>query len=265
MAKLTVKELLSMKGKRPLTQVNVHSVENVSACEAAGIDMIITWERSPIAEFRAAAPETFFTVGLVWGQYPNKNDALRQAFSLIEQGADAIYCPGRLEIVELLASEGIAVHGHVGFVPYKKTWTGGFRSVGKTADEAMQVWQRALDYQNAGAMAIEVELVPVPVAKAISQKLNILTVAMGAGNGCDAQYLFAKDILGSHDGHIPRHAKTYRNHKQKYDDLYADSIEAFSEFHSDVVKGFFPGEEHVLNIDEKHLEDFLTRLDGVDI
>lgn len=262
MAKLTVKELLAFKGKRPLTQVNVHNAQDASACEAAGIEMIITWERSPIPEFRAAAPETFLTVGLVWGQYPHKDDALRQAFSLIEQGADAIYCPGRLEIVEHLASEGIAVHGHVGFVPYKKTWAGGFKAVGKTADEALQIWQRALDYQNAGAMAIEVELVPVPVAKAISEKLEILTVAMGAGNGCDAQYLFAKDILGVNEGHIPRHAKTYRHLKETYDALYKESIAAFSEFRSDVQKGTFPADEHVIKQMNDHQWDiFLNHLE----
>ena len=261
MVKLTVKEILACKGQRKLTQINVHTPQNAAACEAAGIDMIITWERSPISEFRAAAPHTFFTVGMVWSQYPGRDDALRKAFALIEQGADAIYCPGRMEIVELLASEGIPVHGHVGFVPYKKTWAGGFRAVGKTADEAVQVWQKALDYQNAGAMAIEVELVPTPVARAISERVSLLTVAMGAGSGCDAQYLFAKDILGLNEGHIPRHAKTYRNQKEIHDRLYHDSVAAFQEFRKEVSDGQFPTDAHCLSMEKKEWDAFRTMLE----
>ena len=46
MGALTVKELLACKGQRKLTQVNVHKASEAAACEAAGIDMIITWERT---------------------------------------------------------------------------------------------------------------------------------------------------------------------------------------------------------------------------
>ncbi len=257
----TVKELLACKGRRKLTQVNVHEAREAAACEAAGIDMIITWERSPIEEFRAAAPNTFFTVGLVYGTYVNADEAKRAAFKAMERGADAIYCPMSLEVVEALAKEAIPVHGHVGFVPYKKTWSGGFRAVGKTAGEAIEVYRRAKAYEDAGAIAIEVELVPVPVATEITKRLSILTVAMGAGTGCDAQYLFAKDILGYNDGHIPRHAKTYRNHRAEYDRLHQDSIEAFSEFKKETEEGSFPAEGNVLGMADDEYEAFLKGLD----
>ena len=71
MAGLTVKELLALKGVRKLTQVNAHTAQEAAACEAAGIDMIITWERSPIEEFRLAAANTFFTVGLIYMHAPH--------------------------------------------------------------------------------------------------------------------------------------------------------------------------------------------------
>ncbi len=261
MGALTVKELLACKGQRKLTQVNVHVAQEAAACEAAGIDMIITWERSPIPEFRAAAPDTFFTVGLVYGTYVNPDQAKRAAFDAMEKGADAIYCPMSLPVVEALANEAIPVHGHVGFVPYKKTWTGGFKAVGKTASEALEVYKRAKAYQDAGAIAIEVELVPVPVATEITRRLSILTVAMGAGSGCDAQYLFAKDILGYNDGHIPRHAKTYRNHGAEYARLHQDAIAAFGEFKAETEAETFPTSANTLGMNDAEAEAFLNGLE----
>ncbi len=261
--KLTVKDLLGLKGVRPLTQINVHTAREAAACEAAGIDMLITWERSPIPEFRTAAPDTFLTIGLVYGTYVNADEARRAAFSAMEKGADAIYCPMALDIVEALAREAIPVHGHVGFVPYKRTWTGGFKAVGKTGQEALEIYRRAKAYEDAGAIAIEVELVPQQVATEISKRLKILTVAMGAGSGCDAQYLFAKDILGYNDGHIPRHAKTYRDHGAEYDRLHHDAIAAFSEFREDVDSGLFPGTGNVLNMPQAELEAFMAEVDRI--
>lgn len=264
MPALTVKDLLNCKGSRKLTQVNVHKAEEAAACEAAGIDMLITWERSPLEEFRAAAPQTFFTVGLVYGTYANADEAKRGAFAAMERGADAIYCPMSLDVVEELAKEAIPVHGHVGFVPYKKTWTGGFKAVGKKASEAVEVYKRAKAYQDAGAIAIEVELVPVTVATEITRRLSILTVAMGAGSGCDAQYLFAKDILGYNDGHIPRHAKTYRNHAAEYQRLHEDAIAAFSEFKAETEVETFPTAGNVLSMDGQEEEAFLEAMAQID-
>ncbi|MEO1034920.1 MAG: 3-methyl-2-oxobutanoate hydroxymethyltransferase [Pseudomonadota bacterium] len=262
MTRTTVKDLLDLKGKRPLTQVNVHNEGEARACEEAGIDMIITWERSDIPAFRAAAPDIFLTVGLVYGQYVNADEAKRAAFLAMEKGADAVYCPMSLDVVAALANEAIPVHGHVGFVPYKRSWTGGFKAVGKTADDAFAIYERAKAYEDAGAIAIEVELVPQEAAAEISKRLKILTVAMGAGNGCDAQYLFAKDILGYNDGHIPRHAKVYRNHRAEYDRLYADSVAAFGEFHSEVQQGQFPTQKQLLTMKANELDAFRRRLES---
>ena len=224
--------------------------------------MIITWERSDIRAFRAAAEDVFLTVGLVYGQYVNADEAKRAAFAVMEKGADAVYCPMSLEIVEALATEAIPVHGHVGFVPYKNTWTGGFKAVGKTADDALAIYKRAKAYEDAGAIAIEVELVPQEVAAEISTRLRILTVAMGAGTGCDAQYLFAQDILGYNGGHIPRHAKVYRDHAAEYARLYKDSVDAFREFHTEVLEGDFPTQNQLLTMDAVELDDFRSRIDS---
>lgn len=98
--------------------------------------------------------------------------------------------------MERLANEFIPIVGHVGIVPARATWTGGFRAVGRDADTAIRVYEECKAYQQAGAIAVEIEVVPDEVARAISERLDILLWSMGSGGGCDAQYLFAEDILG---------------------------------------------------------------------
>lgn len=256
MTKLTVKELLACKGKRQLTEIYVRTAKEASACEAAGIDMIITSERSNGAEFRAAAPNTFFTIGLVYGDYTSESEVLRGGFKALRNGADAVYCGSSLKFVEALANEGIPVMGHVGFVPYKSTWFGGFKAVGKSATEALQVYQRTMDYQNAGAIGVEIEIVPYKVATEISKRVNILLIGMGSGTGCDAQYLFSTDVLGDNEGHIPRHAKVYRDFKSEYQRLQQESIAAFREFKQDVESGAYPAANHLIEIKDEEFEKF---------
>lgn len=261
MARLTVKDLFAAKGHAKLCQVYVRNAREAEACNQAGIDMIVAWERGEIAAIRQAAPDAFFTAGLVYGAHSSIPAALEAAYTAMAAGVDAVYCPQSLGYVEAFAAEGIPTVGHVGFVPYKSTWFGGFKAVGKTADEALAVYRSAVAYQEAGAIAVEVEIVPAAVAAAVSERLEIVTIGMGAGSGCDAQYLFATDILGDNEGHIPRHAKVYRNHRAELDRLHRDAIEAFGEFKADVASGAYPEPGHSLKIDEVELERFLSQLD----
>ena len=171
------------------------------------------------------SPNTFLTVGLAYGEHINETRILDASFHAIKIGADAIYCPQGLKLVEVIADEGIPVIGHVGFVPYKASIFGGFKAVGKTAKEAIKTLELTKAYQDAGAIGVEIEIVPHKVATYISQNVDILLISMGSGNGCDAQYLFADDILGYNKGHIPRHAKVYCDHKSEYERLFKDKAQ----------------------------------------
>ncbi|MEM8861649.1 MAG: 3-methyl-2-oxobutanoate hydroxymethyltransferase [Chloroflexota bacterium] len=259
--KLTVKDLFELKGKRKLAQVNIRSPKEAAACEAAGVDMIITWERSDIAAVRAAAPDTFLTIGLVWGEYASVTEAMRGAYRAMRLGADAIYCPQSLEYVKAMSQEAIPVAGHVGFVPYKKTWFGGFKATGKTAEDAMKIYDLSMSYQDAGAIGIEMELVPAKIAAEITKRLKILTIGMGAGPDTDAQYLFATDILGDNINHIPRHAKVYRDHKSEYERLHQDAIAAFREFQTEVADGGYPESGHALKVKDDEYTKFMEALE----
>jgi 3-methyl-2-oxobutanoate hydroxymethyltransferase len=264
MPKLTVKDIFDLKGKRQLTEVYVSTPAEATACEAAGIDMIITSERSDIKSFRVAAPNTFFTVGFInSGDYVNADECIRNAFKSLNQGADAVYAGVSLTSVEAMANEGIPVVGHVGFIPYKSTWAGGFKAVGKTADSALKVYQRTLAYQEAGAIGVEMEIVPHQIAAEISKRVKILVLSMGSGPGCDGQYLFATDILGTNTGHVPRHAKVYRNLAAEYERLHKETIAAFSDFKSDVDKGGYPEVAHVVTAKDEEYQKFMEALGKV--
>lgn len=62
-----------------------------------------------------------------------------------------------------------------------KSVLGGFRAQGRTAIKARQVVEDALAVQEAGAFAVVVECVPSPVAKAVTEALEIPTIGIGAG------------------------------------------------------------------------------------
>jgi 3-methyl-2-oxobutanoate hydroxymethyltransferase len=83
---------------------------------------------------------------------------------------------------------------------------------------------------------------------------------MGAGAGCDAQYLFAEDILGTNRGHMPRHSKVYRNFAAEYDRLQAERVSAFREFAADVASAAYPEDKHVVRMAEAELAAFRTAL-----
>ena len=161
-----------------------------------------------------------------------------------------------------LAAEGIPVVGHVGLIPAKNTWTGGFRAVGKTADSALMVYRQVKELEAAGAIAAEIEVVPEKVASEIARRTSLLLLSMGAGAGCDAQYLFAEDVLGYTRGHQPRHAKVYRNFRAEFDRLQRERIAAFREYIEDVQSGAFPEEKHLVPISDEEFERFSRMLSG---
>ena len=256
MKKLTIKEIIECKGVKKLTEVYTHNPLEAESCELAGIDMIVSSELNDIKGIRNAAQNTFLTVGLPYGKYINKDDILKRSFELLKIGADAIYCPQSLNLIKSITDEGIPVVGHSGFIPYKSTLYGGFKAYGKTSFEAQKIYDQCLKLQEAGVFAIEIEIVPHKVAEFISNKIDVFMIGMGSGLGCDAQYLFAEDILGYNKGHIPRHAKVYSDVGEDYKIIKAKSIEAFKNFKKDVDEKKYPSDEHDINISDREFSIF---------
>jgi 3-methyl-2-oxobutanoate hydroxymethyltransferase len=259
--KPTVADLRALKGKGQLTMLRVFTLDEAAAAEAAGIDIVsVPPDLVSHPRYREVAPTLFSMTGVDHREAGTRDDYLRFAGRMLMAGADALYCSGGLGTVRFLADEHIPVVGHVGLVPSRATWTGGFRAVGKTADAAMALFDEVRAYEEAGAFAVEVEVVPVEVATEISRRVNILLWSMGSGPGCDAQYLFAEDILGANRGHMPRHSKVYRNFAGEFDRLQQERIAAFREFVTDVSTGTYPEEQHVVRMTPEHVALFRTRI-----
>ena len=245
--KLEVHHIRALKGKRQLTELNVQSVDQAAAAEAAGIDIIVSGWQPDFAARRAAAPDTHFCFGLIYGHHVNADEAKRAAFEALEAGADSIYCAMHFDVIEAMAREGIPVVGHAGLVPQKHRLTG-MRAFGRTPEEARALMQTIRRYEDAGAFAVELEVVAESVATVLSRATRLTIISMGSGAGCDVQYLFGVDVLGETSGHVPRHSRVYDNFAAEYARLQDRRVKAFAAFAADVAGGRFPGPAEIVTL-----------------
>ena len=261
MSKLTVKDLLELKGIRQIAFVQVAHVEEAIAAAEAGMDMIGTGFRPKTRKFPGLVPNTHFQFGLAWGQHASAEEALREAMRAMEAGGESVYCGMSPQVVEVLAREGVPVIAHVGLVPPKASWVGGMRAVGRNAEQASQVYRDCKAFESAGAFALEMEVVPAQVAAEITRRVSILTISLGSGNDCDATYLFSADLLGENRGHIPRHAKVYRKFAAERDRLQQERVAAYREYIADVSEKSYPTDEHDVSIVDKEYQRFLSSIE----
>ena len=265
--KLTVYDLLKLKGVRQIHEVYVNNVEEAIAAEEAGIDMICTAYDMPhhgifgklddVKRIRDAAPNTHLMSAAPEKSYATADEAVRAAYKLLSIGCDSFYTNNSSSIIKNLRKEKVPVISHVGLIPGHVNWIGGFRAIGKNANEAIQVLEHALELDDAGAIGLEVEVVPPKVAEIITKKVKLLTISMGSGSGCDGQYLFSQDILGYNTGHVPRHSRIYRNFKKEFDKLHVERVDAYKEFIKDTEDKKFNDPKITVEIEDKEYESFL--------
>ncbi len=261
----TVKDLRDQKGKRVLVETLPFTPEEAAAAEEAGIDtMKVRFDpkRPEMAvEIRRAAPNTFMSFSVPLVAAASETEAVRLAYQAMELGADAIMCQWSPRFISVAAEAGVPVQGHAGLVPRKSTWTGGLRAVGKTIEEAIWVYQEIKTLEDAGAWAVEVEVIPAPLLAEISRRTTLLTSSIGGGGGGDIQFLFAEDILGNGPPPYPRHSKQYRSLYKMREAMQAERVAGFREFVDDVKSGRFPGPEHVIEAPDKLISAFVDFAD----
>jgi len=262
--KYTVHDLRQLKGRRCLTHIHVKSPEEAAAAEAAGVDLMSCSFDSPEAQARLprlveAAPNSFLSAATPHGMASGE-EAIRVGFRALELGASSVYCSASPFIIEAMAREGLPVVGHLGLVPRHVTWTG-WRAIGKTADEARQLFTRMKTLESAGAYAAELECVPHNLARFLCSQTRMLLMSLGSGDGCDTQFLFSDDILGDYEERLPRHAKAYRNFLEENRRLQRERVAAFSEYIADVREGRFPERGHMVEMDATILQDVIRSLD----
>ena len=141
------------------------------------------------------------------------------------------------ETVRFLTERGVPVMGHIGLTPQSTHVMGGFRTQGR--DEA--TWPAHIDdaraLADAGAFALVVEGVVEPLARKITEAVDIPTIGIGASAACDGQILVLEDMLGLNPK-PPKFVKVYGD--------LGGRIEAAVKAYADEVSDrSFPGEGQV--------------------
>lgn len=263
--KYTVYDLQQLKGKRVLTHIHVKSPEEAAAAEEAGVDLMSSSFDSPETQARlphiiAAAPNSFISCATPHG-LASPEEAIRIAFRALEIGASSVYCSASPFIIEAMARERIPVVGHIGMVPRHVTWTN-YRAIGRTAEEARELYRRMKELESAGAYAAEIEVVPHNLATWLASQTRMILMSLGSGSGCDTQFLFSDDILGDYDERIPRHAKAYRDFAAEHRRLQQERIGAFREYIADVKEGRFPQRNHLIEMDGRTLDEIVSSIEA---
>ena len=187
--------------------------------------------------------------------YSTPEDALDNAgIFLREAGAQAVKVEGGVRTartIETLVRAGIPVMGHIGLTPQAINTFGKVRVQGKTRDQARALVADALAVQEAGAFAMVLELVPEQLAAAITERLRVPTIGIGAGAGCSGQVQVFTDLIGLGD-FVPRHARPYAHVRETI-------LEAAAAYAADVTAGTFPGEAESVRMDDAILDEVLGR------
>jgi 3-methyl-2-oxobutanoate hydroxymethyltransferase len=174
---------------------------------------------------------------------------------LQEAGAQAVKIEGGVRsarVIEAIVRAGIPVMGHIGWTPQSRHALGGkVRVQGKTSDRARNLLADALAVQEAGAFSIVLELVPEQLATAITERLRIPTIGIGAGPGTSGQVQVLTDLLGWSDWH-PKHARPFANLREAV-------LEAARNYSSEVAAGTFPGPVETVRMDDDTLDEVLGR------
>lgn len=178
-------------------------------------------------------------------------DAVVNAGRLMKEGrANAVKLEGGKEVcpqIKAIVDAGIPVCAHIGLTPQSVNAFGGHRVQGKTQETAQKLIDDALAVQQAGAFAVVIEAVPEKLAALVTEKLDIVTIGIGAGNGCDGQVLVYQDMLGMFSDFTPKFVKRYAN-------IGEMMTEAFKKYDEEVKSSVFPSAEHTYKIDDEVIE-----------
>jgi 3-methyl-2-oxobutanoate hydroxymethyltransferase len=186
------------------------------------------------------AKKPLVVADLPWMSYHTTTvDTVRNAAQLVRAGAQAVKLEGgrkRLPMVEAIVDAEIPVMGHLGLTPQSVHAMGGFKVQGREHRAALELVADAKSLAAAGCFAIVLEGVPDEVARMITDAVDVPTIGIGAGPGCDGQVLVYHDVLGIEDRLLPKFVR-------RYADLKGEGVRALTAFAADVRTGAFPAAE----------------------
>ncbi len=261
--RITVVDLFEKKKeKRKITMLTAYDYPFASLVEEAGLDMILVGDSLSMV---VQGNETTLPVTMEEMIYHTKivvkatkrvmvvadmpfmsyqvsvEEAIRNAGRLVKEGgAQAVKLEGGREIinhVKGITEAEIPVIGHLGLTPQAVLRMGGYKLQGKVPEQAKRIKEDALRLQDAGAVAIVLEVIPAELAKEITENLEIPTIGIGAGPHCDGQVLVIHDLLGLFERFTPKFVKKYTN-------LREEALLAIRKYKEEVESGKFPDETH---------------------
>ncbi len=278
--KKTVATLLKMKAEgEKVSQVTCYDYSTAVRVNDAGIDTIlvgdslgmtmqgysttlpvtmdemIVYGRSVVR----GAKDTFVIMDMPFMSYQvSVEQAVANAGRLIkETNANAVKLEGGAAVVDqirAIVDSGIPVCAHIGMTPQSVNAFGGFKVQGKGEENARRVLEDALKVQEAGAFMVVLECVPPKLAALITKKVNMITIGIGGGAGCDGQVLVMQDMLGITSGFVPKFVK-------RFAEIGEQMTNAFKAYDKEVKAGTFPTEAQSY-VKSDSSDEFLAQLDG---
>ena len=277
--KITIQDILSMKGKRKITMLTAYDYPLASLIDKAGIDMILVGDsvanvvlgldsttQVGMTEMihHAKAVTRAVKHALVIGDMPyesyqtspdgeavNPEESVKNAKRFIDEAkCDAVkleWFDRCLEVTAQLIKAGIPVMGHIGLTPQTADKLGGFKVQGKDAEQAKRLIEQAQGLEKLGCFSLVLECVPDKIAEMITKKIKIPTIGIGAGIHCDGQVLVTHDALGLFERFTPKFVKKYIN-------LTILISQAIEEYKKEVIDEKFPTKEHSFTIKEEELK-----------
>ena len=178
-------------------------------------------------------------------------DAVVNAGRLMKEGrAGAVKLEGGKEVcpqIKAIVSAGIPVVAHLGLTPQSINTFGGFKVQGKTEAAAKKLIEDAKAVEEAGAFLLVLECVPAKLAKLVTESINIPTIGIGAGAGCDGQVLVIYDMLGMFSDFKPKFVKHFAN----AGDMIREAVKTYI---AEIDDGTFPAEEHCYKINDEVID-----------
>ena len=277
--KLPLTELVELKRRRqPIAMVTAYDAPSGRLADAAGVDLILVGDTAAqvvlghdstvpatmeemLVMTRAvtrAARRPLVLGDMPFGSYQVSDElAVTNAIRFVkEAGADAVKLEGAgasLSRARAIVGAGMPVMGHIGLTPQSATMLGGYKAQGRTAAKARRLVEDARLLEAAGCFAIVLECVPAAVAEHVTDVLEIPTIGIGAGAGCDGQVLVFHDLLGLSEGRSPRFVK-------RYADVAAEIGRALEGYVADVRERRFPEEQHTYAMPDEELAAFRAAL-----
>jgi len=245
MGRMTVRKLVGLKGKRPITAITAYDYSSALLADAAGFDVVLVGDSAAgmeemLMHARVVArtvKNALVVADMPFMSYqPSVEKAIENAGEFMKLGASAVKVEGGREVAELvsrLVSYGIPVMGHIGMNPQKFNVYGGFKLQGRDKEELLK---DALALQDAGAFAIVLEKVPSESARYVTERIRVPTIGIGAGPHVDGQILVFHDVLGLIPGMEFRFVRKYLNG-------FEIMREALERFRDDILSGSFPSPE----------------------